>query len=136
MRWSEIVTESNESINPQWVVPVGVKAAVERGEYTVVNVNVADVDTAWSKNASSYISGPESPNIFKRGNSDRYTLFGEFFKTGKPVEMSEIYLDHFNELNFSNGRHRFSWMRDHGVKSLPVVVPAEQAELFKQKFGS
>lgn len=36
---------------------------------------------------------------------------------------------------FASGRFRFSFCRDHGAKTLPVVVPREDAELAAELLG-
>ena len=74
----------------------------------------------------------------KGGIGRRYDGFKEFQKTGKPIEMAEVGLDHNNPeaVNFNNGRHRFSVMRDQGVKTIPVAVIKEHADEFKRRFGA
>jgi|GEM_PF-3490123 len=38
-------------------------------------------------------------------------------------------------VSFSDGRHRFAWLRDHGVQAMPVQVSSEQRQEFENLFG-
>jgi hypothetical protein len=31
---------------------------------------------------------------------------------------------------FTDGRHRFAWLRDHGLRALPVETASEQLKVF------
>jgi hypothetical protein len=37
---------------------------------------------------------------------------------------------------FGNGRHRFSWCRDHGVTALPVTVNPDDRIEFHRLYGT
>lgn len=128
MRWNEII---NESTNLKWVEPRQARSAIASGNEVTVNVNVHKIDASWSKDKDHYISGPESTNAIGR----RYDNFGQWLKQGEAIEMSELGLDHYDEIYFTNGRHRFAYLRDNGVQSVPVVVPAEQAEDIQRRFS-
>ena len=47
-----------------------------------------------------------------------------------------VCLDQDGEISFTDGRHRFAWLRDHGLKVLPVQVPPEKALLIEARFGT
>jgi hypothetical protein len=49
--------------------------------------------------------------------------------------MSEVYLDEPKPISFVNGRNRFAWFRDHGVKVIPVRTDDFYEEVIKKRFG-
>ncbi|MBN3744807.1 hypothetical protein G3N96_05070 [Burkholderia sp. Se-20373] len=38
------------------------------------------------------------------------------------------------EAVFTDGRHRFAWLRDHGLRALPVEVGRSDAMMFRTRF--
>lgn len=38
--------------------------------------------------------------------------------------------------DFTNGRHRFAWMRDHDVEALPIAYEPNEADDLWQRFGT
>jgi hypothetical protein len=133
MRWSQIM--EREFPSPQWVVPKSCRLQIEDGSSVVVTVDSNKVDADWSRDKDFYIGGPDSKNVIRNRLGSRYDQFGEWFAKGQPVEMSELYISYYDKPGFVNGRHRFAWMRDHGVVEIPVVVPTEQAEEIKRRYG-
>jgi hypothetical protein len=41
-----------------------------------------------------------------------------------------------NAADFTNGRHRFAWMRDHGVEALPIACEPGEADDLRRRFGT
>ena len=39
------------------------------------------------------------------------------------------------EVGFTDGRHRFAWLRDRGLESMPVAVSKESLEQITARFG-
>ena len=39
-----------------------------------------------------------------------------------------------DKVEFTDGRHRFAWLRDHGLQALPVDVGAESDISFRARF--
>ena len=39
------------------------------------------------------------------------------------------------EVSFTDGRHTFAWLRDHGPTAVAVQVPPDQAKDVKRRFG-
>jgi hypothetical protein len=106
-----------------WVAP-------KRPQDRVVWIDVAQLDASWAKD-DLYV-GPGAA-----GSRRKYDRFGEWLTTeNKPVEMPEVTIGYRGEIVFTNGRHRFSWMRDHGAQALPVSVPADAAEAVDNRFGT
>lgn len=97
----------------------------------VVWGSVEKLDQAWMKGDYLYIGNGGSGAI-----EDRYVRFGQWlFKTTKPIEMPIVSLNG-DGIAFTDGRHRFAWLRDHGVSAIPVQVPPEEATKFKKQFGT
>jgi hypothetical protein len=90
------------------------------------------LDEAWRLDAPFYISvGGGGAAV-----DDRYRKFGQWLRSAiVPVELSVVGFDN-GAVAFLDGRHRFAWLRDHGVLSLPVQVSAGQAEQIALEFGT
>lgn len=127
MRYKEIA----EPRNPvEWMIPRSRRRAVEAGEDVPVEIDVAKLDASWRKD-DAYI-GPNGAG----GIRTRYPDFGTWFQArSEAVEMPEVSIGGFGEAVFVNGRHRFSWLRDHGVRRMPVIVPVDQVAAFRKRFG-
>ncbi|CAB3754921.1 plasmid fertility inhibition factor family protein [Paraburkholderia humisilvae] len=94
-------------------------------------VAVAALNKAWFS-AEDFI-GPGGAGSQHAG---RYAQFGEFFAKAACITMPTVCLDVKGVVGFTNGRHRFAWLRDHGLSSLPIEVPAAQADVFMTRFGT
>lgn len=55
---------------------------------------------------------------------------------GKPVRLPNGTYQTVQVPVFSDGRHRFSVLRDEGMKEVPVSVPEEIADEFARLFGA
>lgn len=84
-------------------------------DQATVWMDIQRADSHWSMTAL-YIprGGP--------GDANKYERFGEWL-TSYPgaLEMPHISLRDM-KISFADGRHRFAWLRDHGVTALPVTV--------------
>lgn len=69
------------------------------------------------------------------GIDDRYQRFGEFAARDEPIEQPRAYIDAADRIAFSNGRHRWAWLRDHGIAEIPVSVRRAQAAEFRRRYG-
>ena len=97
--------------------------------FPVVWIDVAKVDLAWAKSANYVSKGGGCAGI-----PARYELFGHGFESRKPVQIASI--DLLNQsVEFLDGRHRFAWLRDHGIAIMPVHVTPDKAEMVKSGFG-
>lgn len=102
-----------------------------RGE-KVVMADVAKLDAAWKKDGEMHIApGKEG----KRGARDRME---SFLAKGETIEMSQVFHgeDDPDRVGFINGRHRFSVLRDKGVKVIPVAVDKKQEGEFRRRYGA
>jgi len=100
----------------------------------VVWINVMKLDASWSNDAPYYVG----KNAIGPGNGDpsRYKKFGEWIVEGHQIWMPHVGLADEGYIVFSNGRHRFAWLRDHGVRALPVTVSPEIEAEVKRRFGT
>lgn len=97
----------------------------------VVWVSVAKLDEAWKRDHGFYIGPCGSGAAIE----DRYARVGAWLAAKQDgVDLPVVAIDG-DMVAFSDGRHRFAWLRDHGVRAMPVQVPADQVAEFERKFG-
>lgn len=98
----------------------------------LVMVDPAKLDRDWAKDKNDYITpgggGAETPG--KRAGVE------EFLKQGDAINASTAGLDENGNLYITDGRHRFSLMRDKGADRVGVWVPGDQANQFKSRYGA
>lgn len=99
----------------------------------IVWIDVGKLNASWRGDKDYVGSGGNG------GIGDRYERFGRWLaENGKPIWMPRV---NFNNLTgwmigFTDGRHRFAWLRDHGAKNLPITTdPMEVAEI-RKRFGT
>ena len=91
-------------------------------------VDVVKVDVAWQQ-SELYISNGGG----WAGDPERYEKFGKWMERKEPIQIASLGL--FDEvIEFNDGRHRFAWLRDHGVKIMTVHVDPDKVELVKSRF--
>ncbi len=99
----------------------------------MVKVDVDKFDRMWKKSdpgGNFYIS-PGGTGAAIKG---RYPRFIEFVKSSQSYEVPEVHVGSDGKIGFTNGRHRFSVLRDQGHKILPVAMNPEAVENAK-KYG-
>ena len=94
-----------------------------------VEIDIAKFDEAWRLDKVYYI--PLKSLI----NSQRKLRFVKFLQEGKPIIIPEVRLLQDNIPDFENGRHRFSVLRDLGLKQIPMSVPESQVDMFFKLFN-
>jgi GNAT superfamily N-acetyltransferase len=97
---------------------------------TLVPLDVAKFDAMFAKDRSFYLSTGGGPNAI----GDRYARFGEFLSKANSIEAAEVYVGPNGGVGFTNGRHRYAWLRDHGVTTIPVAMERESL-MYAKKFG-
>jgi hypothetical protein len=98
----------------------------------VVWVDVALLDQSWREGHQRVVE-PGG------GIDGLYERFGCWLvETSLPIGMPLVNLNEAtgNAISFTDGRHRFAWLRDHGVKSLPVITSPEEALTIRKQFGT
>ncbi len=94
-------------------------------------ISVAKLNASWKKNHEQYIGlGGSGPVI-----GDRYQRFGDWLRKGEAVWIPWVGLDN-GEISFTDGRHRFAWLRDHDAKAIPIDVDPDIAGEMRGRFGS
>ncbi|MGB7195330.1 MAG: hypothetical protein WBD81_17890 [Collimonas pratensis] len=109
----------------QYVIP---ERAAAHGD-KLVSINIAKFDPAFQKDKGFYLSPTGEGEV-----PGRRAGFEAFLKTGKPVEAPEVFVGDRGEVAFTNGRHRYSVIRDQGEKSMPMAMSPE-SEANARKFG-
>lgn len=97
----------------------------------LVMVDPKKLDRSWSKDQSHYI--PPGGGGGEIGG--RRQGFKDFLRKKEPVEASRVYLNN-GHVQFDDGRHRFSVLRDEGAPKVGVMVPRDQVKDFAKKFGA
>lgn len=104
--------------------------AASAGMRTIM-VDPSKLDEAWKKQ-DTYIpfGGGGAEMAGKRRN------FQDFLSTGKPIESSKSFISKDGSVDFEDGRHRFSVLRDRGVNQVGMTVPEDQVPEFQRRFGT
>lgn len=96
----------------------------------VVWVDPTLFDDAW-KRSDQWIG----PNGRTGAQDDRYPRVGRWIEAGNDIQMCVSSRDG-NTVCFTDGRHRFAWLRDRGVRAMPMQVPHDDADWFVRRLGS
>lgn len=101
----------------------------------LVNVSTSKLDKAWSQDKGGYI-GPGGAGAID-GRRERFSSFLKSTNNGesKPIIASTVHLSKSGSVTFSDGRHRFSVLRDKGKRRVVVSVSRHQAKKVLQRFG-
>lgn len=89
------------------------------------------LDRVW-RSASDYV-GPGGAGSNQAG---KYEIVGKFLRqhAGRlRFFVPSVGLEH-GEVIFTDGRHRFAWLRDHGLQALPVEVGSECEKDYRARF--
>jgi hypothetical protein len=92
-------------------------------------VDVPKLDIAWQRDRRHYLSPDKAPLTHK------YRRFGEWIANGHPIWRPLVSFKD-NVIAFTDGRHRFAWLRGHGVKAVPVAASDTYAEVIRRSFGT
>ena len=108
---------------------------VQRGnptEYTTMMVPAGALDSVWRKDDKDMRVNPGGGGAEIGG---RRAGVNEFLKKGRPLEASHVAIGPGGRLSFSDGRHRFSVLRDRGFKQVPVTLHKDDVDTFRKKLG-
>ena len=96
-----------------------------------VLADVAKVDAAWKLDSSAYVGPGGTENAIRT----RYPDFQQWLKehAQTPIIMPHIGV-YKGTLLFGNGRHRFSVLRDMGIKKIWVSVCREDLKEFEKRY--
>ena len=94
-------------------------------ECPVVWVDVQKIDRAWAKDGL-YIG----PGGIGDNQPIKYDRVGKWIAEFHQLEMCIASLTENDVVAFTDGRHRFAWLRDHGAEALPIAAdPADEREM-------
>jgi hypothetical protein len=109
---------------------------LDKDEDEVVWLDVAKFDELW-RGDFNYIE--RDPNA-KKGLYNRYYGVGNWIMAGKDVDMplagGDEYFASTGTVSFTDGTHRFSWVRDHGGRAIPVVMNKDDCAEIKRRCGT
>jgi hypothetical protein len=103
-----------------------------RGRRVVVWIDPVKMDPDWATEPSFYV-GPGGTGA---AIGTRYADFGKWLEKGFPVDPSRVTLREDGQIVFGDGRHRFAYLRDQGLRRFPVLVPTNQANEFERRYGA
>lgn len=98
-----------------------------RGSDRIVWIDISKLNKSWRRERSYYLP---------RGTPNR-TADWISRLSFRRVPMPHVALDERDDVSFTDGRHRFAWFRDHGVKAMPVTIATKtEAEKLRKLYGS
>ena len=90
-------------------------------------MDVPKLDSAWQRTDQYIVKGGQN------GQDNRYEKAGLWFsKNCHSYMLFAVICD--DGIEFTDGRHRFSWLRDQGVRAIQLQVPGGQASEFGERF--
>lgn len=106
---------------------VGTGFAID-AETVIVNVETKALDAAWRRGSSDF--------YLPRGTVGKVPQIQAAAESGFSVPVPDVALGEGGVVNFTDGRHRFVYVRDiSGQKYIPVAVPATQRAEFLRRFA-
>lgn len=124
-----VVDEMTRMIVKWTLTPMGDGWDIEPD--AVVWVSVASVEKSFS--LGDQWVGPGGSGC---GQKSRYESIGTLFTSGLALRMPHLSLGRDGRIRFTDGRHRFAWVRDHGAEALPVTAAPERADQLSSLFGT
>lgn len=101
----------------------------------IVWIDVAKLDQSWRHDGIYYVRPGGEPG--QSISVARYERFGRWIADhDETIWMPHVGFNDEGHVSFTDGRHRFAWLRDHGVRSLPVTVSLETAAEVDRRFGT
>jgi hypothetical protein len=104
-------------------IPVNQHASDERSGNQLHFVDADKFDEGFKRNKDQYIGKGGSGNSI----SDRYKKVGEFLKTAPSMRVGDAHVRENGLVDFGDGRHRFAYLRDQGLKHIPMSFSKEAA---------
>jgi hypothetical protein len=97
------------------------------GNDQIVWVDIAKLNNAWRRDRGYYLA---------RNSPNRTAAW--IARLGfRKIPMSHICVEATGDVSFTDGRHRFAWFRDHGIKAVPVTVATRKdAAVTRRFYGS
>lgn len=100
-------------------------------------MDIAKFDELWRREIGFYIE--RDPDA-EKGIRNRYLDVGNWIMAGNDVDLPSVSGDGYFASTgcggFVDGRHRFSWVRDHGAKAIPVIMATNDCAEIKRRCGT
>src|SRR4051812_29834346 len=117
---------SQQFQNIKWVRQWG-------GSDVIVWISVKKLDRLWQPEEGYYV-GREAKEEY--ASPRRYQNVRKWLET----QTRRMHMPHVwpcdGYVSFTDGRHRFAWMRDHGVKAMPVTTGRAGRDALKTMCGT
>lgn len=104
-------------------IPVNQHPSDERSGNELHFVDADKFEEGFKRNKDQYIGKGGSGNSI----SDRYKKVGEFLKTAPSMRVGDAHVRENGLVDFGDGRHRFAYLRDQGLKHIPMSFSKEAA---------
>jgi len=104
-------------------LPVTMHPIEQRQGNQLVNIKPEAFDKAFQKTDWQYV-GKEG----KGGIEGRYKRFGDFVKEAPSMRASNVAVNKNGSVVFGDGRHRYAYLRDQGLESIPMSMDKESIE--------
>ena len=104
-------------------LPVTMDVWDKRAGRQIAHVNPEAFDKAFSKSDWQYV-GPKGQG----GIEGRYQRFADFAKDAPSVHASNADVSKTGSVVFGDGRHRYAYLRDQGVQSIPMSMDKQSIE--------
>ncbi|WP_286963027.1 hypothetical protein [Methylobacterium sp.] len=95
-------------------------------------ISIAKFDALW-RQTDQYIAVPGGTDD---NQPEKFVRAGQWFSARKPMWMPVVGLDAQGLPGFTDGRHRYLWMREHGARSMPFAVSTSEAEAVRALCGT
>jgi hypothetical protein len=103
----------------------------------IVWIDVNQLDRSWRADGSFYVgAGGRSPDMTSAAKYEKFGRWIAEHADQDEIWMPHIALDRHRNVSFTDGRHQFVWLRDHGVQSLPVTVSPDIEAEVQRRFGT
>ena len=96
----------------------------------VVWIDPVLFDAAW-KRSDQWVG----PGGRSGAHELRYPRVGQWIEAGNSIEMCVANRDG-DAVCFTDGRHRFAWLRDRGLQAMPMQVSPDEAPWFARQLGT
>jgi hypothetical protein len=104
-------------------LPVTMHPVEAREGNVLADINPQAFDKAFQKSDWQYV-GPQGAG----GIGDRYKRFEEFAKDAPSMRASNVSVSKNGAVTFGDGRHRYAYLRDQGVDSIPMSMDKQSLE--------
>lgn len=94
---------------------------------TIITLNIEKINNSWKKSIL-YLSLPDLKN------DKRYLKVKNYLLNGKLTKPPIINLKDSGDIEFEDGRHRFSILRDMDCLEMPFIIYEDEKEQLIEKF--